>query len=105
MNYMNTIVIQRAEPMPGFQYDKMLELTQAHHAAYCCRYGYEYDAAIVKSTRHEVMQGGWEKIELIQEAMQKGYENIIWLDADTLITDFSTALLDAIQPNTIGAHW
>ena len=102
---MKTIVIQRAEPMPGFEYDKMLELTRAHHAAYCYQHGYEYDCKIEKSERHDIMNGGWEKIKLILEAMQSGYENIIWLDADTLITDVNIPLIDAIQPNKIGACW
>ncbi len=101
----DTVVIQRAEPMPSYQYDAMLALTQARHAAYCMLHRCEYDGQIIKSERYNIIQGGWEKIALIHEAMQKGYKNIIWLDADTLIVDTNTPLTDAIRPGKIGACW
>jgi nucleotide-diphospho-sugar transferase len=102
---MRTLVIQHAEPKVGYKYDAMLELTRDHHRAYCVKHGYDYDAEISIHPVYDIMNGGWAKIEMIQDALRSGYDNIIWLDADTLIIDTSVPLVDAIQQNKIGVCW
>jgi hypothetical protein len=102
---MNTIVIQHAEPLAGYRYDAMLELTRAHHQAYCDRHGYEYRAEISVHPSYNIMQGGWAKIEMLRDALSQGYEQVIWLDADTMIIDLQSELTDAIIHGKIGACW
>ena len=43
-------------------------------------------------------------MELIRQGL-RGYQSVVWLDADTLITDMETDLRDAIQLEKIGACW
>jgi hypothetical protein len=100
----DTILIQQIYPdTPGVA---MLELVKYHSEKYCQRHGYVYQCT-VENPRPDFdpLQGSWGKIELIREALELGYKNVIWLDADTLITDFNTDLRDAIQPGKIGACW
>jgi len=100
----NTVLIQQIYPdTPGV---KMLELTRAHHQAYCDKWDMDYWCEISNPLpTYDVALGSWGKIGLIFQAMDQGYRNIIWLDADTLIVDLQTDLRDAIQLNKIGACW
>lgn len=100
---MTSILIQQIYPdTPGV---KMLELTKAHHQAYCDKHGIDFLSIVDNPLPdYNVKLGSWAKVKLIQDALYK-YENVIWLDADTLIVDVETSLLDAIQKNKIGACW
>lgn len=85
---------------------KMLELTRAHHAAYCERWNMDYRPIIGNPVPHiPPGAGNWAKIELIRQALDEGYQYVAWLDADALIIDFETDLREAMQPNRIGACW
>lgn len=101
---MNAILIQQIYPdTAGVE---MLKLTEAHHAAYCKRHGFDYqcvyDNPIPDS---DPLKGSWGKVKLIKDALDEGYEYVIWLDADTLIVDMDTDLRDAIEFYQIGACW
>jgi hypothetical protein len=101
---MNAVLIQQIYPdTPGVA---MLEMVKEHSAEYCKRHDIAYwDFVLNPRSDFDPLQGSWGKIELIRRAMAEDYEYIIWLDADTLITDFNTDLRDAIQPGKIGACW
>jgi len=85
-------MILQAADTPDFS--GMLEDHQDRHAAYCKQHGYEYQALPM----HEGdWVGFWEKLVLIQESVKSGkYSHVIWLDADTIIADFSVGLADAL---------
>ena len=99
----DTILIQQV--YPGYGFEGMLTLTEAHHRDYCELYGMDYQAVYDEVFPHDPVIGSYAKIELIQRAMQQGYEYIIWLDADTLIKDISADLRDALVLKKIGACW
>lgn len=99
----NAILIQQV--YPGLGMEPMLELTGAHHQAYCDRHGIDYQCVIDKVLDHDPNLGAFAKIELIRRAMQAGYEYIVWLDADTLVIDPSVNPCTDIRPLHIGACW
>jgi hypothetical protein len=45
--------------------------------------------------------GGWNKIWLIQEALQKGYEYIAYLDTDAVVWDMDCDLRDALPADKL----
>ena len=98
----NAVLIQHSYPGP---FEKMLELTREHNNTYCNRYDFDYWLETFEKESLPMSQGAWLKIELIQRAMQQGYRDIVWLDADAMIVDVETDLRDAIQHNKIGACW
>lgn len=100
----NAILIQQV--FPGMGYEEMIELTRARNEAYCQKYSMDYEVLIgVMSAKYaDADKGAWVKIELIHRALFKGYQYIIWLDADAMIKDLNTDLREGCS-NGIGACW
>lgn len=100
----NAVLIQQIYPQHG--YSEIMELTRKHNENYCERHGFDYwhilDDVIKGRDAHD---GAWAKIELIKQALDKGYEYIVWLDADAMIKDVSVDLRDAVEFYKIGACW
>lgn len=97
----NAVLIQQAYPGKGFE--PMIELTRERNAEYCKRFSFDYEVHIdAVNPEWKMEQGGWAKLLLIQDALQKGYKYIVWLDADAMIYDLDTDLRDGC-PNGIGA--
>jgi hypothetical protein len=73
------VLIQQASG----QHAAMLEITAQRHADYCARHGITYWSLIgdVQFSR----SAHWNKIVLVQHALELGFETVAWLDADTLI--------------------
>jgi hypothetical protein len=100
---MKSILIQQVYPDLGFE--KMLELTQEHHKDYCERFGIVYQSIVGNPGDIPPEDGSWGKIELIRQAIADGYEQIVWLDADALIIDMDTNIMEGVQPDKIGVCW
>ncbi|MDB5342078.1 MAG: hypothetical protein JWP89_455 [Schlesneria sp.] len=59
----------------------MLNVTEPIHQAACARYGYDFVVEYLpKLPRHAC----WEKVRMVKDAIDKGYEHIVWIDADAL---------------------
>jgi hypothetical protein len=101
---MNALLIQQIYPdTPGVE---MLKLTEARHAEYCKRYGFDYMCLYENPVpEQDPLKGSWGKVRLISDALYDGYDYVVWLDADTLIVDFDADLRDAVVPFHIGACW
>jgi hypothetical protein len=99
----NAIVIQQAYPDQGFA--KLLELTQEHHKQYCEKHKLDYLAVFDYVYEHNTDYGAWAKVELIRKALHDGYDQVIWLDSDTLIKDTSVNVCDGVPDFGIGACW
>lgn len=99
----NAIIIQCATP----SYDgiKMMELTKERNEEYCKKHDFDFEYLVGDVLGRNIMLGGWDRIELIRRAMEKGYDYIVWLDADALIYDVDVDLREACQNNKIGACW
>ncbi len=105
----NAILIQQAwtGDVGGLgDYLPMLELTKERNKAYCEKWGFDFLPFVgtIDPKYSNVRQGGWVKIELILQALQKQYQYIVWLDPDTLIKDLMTDLREGC-PDGIGACW
>jgi len=75
-------------------YSPLLELTRTRNEEYCKRHDFDFLAIVGTADLKypDVRKGCWTKIELIQRAMEQGYEYIVWLDPDALIKDMDTDL-------------
>ena len=71
-----------------------LDLTRAHHEAYAHAHRMDYVCRYGAQTTDRAPH--WDKILLILLALRKGYEYIIWLDADTLIVNSERDLREAL---------
>lgn len=87
-----TILIQQA----GGRCVPLLDMTAGRHAAYCARHGITYWA--VQGDVQFSRPPGWNKIPLIQRALEMGFQNVVWMDADAVIVrdevDMRSALGD-----------
>jgi hypothetical protein len=62
----------------------------------------DYMAYFGDYSNRDVMTGGWSKIKMMIDCLEKGYEYIFYLDTDTAIVDFTTDLRDAFTDKYIG---
>jgi hypothetical protein len=62
----------------------------------------DYQVYFGDYTDRSVFTGGWDKIKLIQDALNRGYEYVFWIDTDAAIIDFSVDLRDAFTDKFIG---
>ena len=101
---MNAIIIQQAySPIINFKFSDMLRLTMQRHAAYAMSHKMDYLPLFGDYSDRSLFTGGWDKIKLIQEAIERGYEYVFWIDTDAAIVDFSVDLRDAfINQKLIG---
>ena len=99
----NAVIIQHTySNSPAFS--DMLRLTIQRHMAYATAYGMDYWAMQGGLQAERMAEAGaWAKIELIKMALEKGYEYVFWIDADSAIVDFKTDLRDAAKDIHIGA--
>lgn len=102
----NAVLIQQAYPVEKFpSYLEMLELTKEHNQKYCDFHGFDYWCEISENKDMPLGTGAWRKIEMILQALEDGYQYIVWLDTDAMIKDIDTDLRKAIEPGKIGACW
>ena len=99
----DAVLIQHVYPGAGFE--PMLELTKAHHAAYCEQHGFDYWCEVYEMPGYPMASGAWVKVDLLRKAINAGYKYIVWLDADAFIVDLKADLREAIAENKIGVCW
>lgn len=104
----NAILLQQAWDgnVAGLgDYRLMLELTRQRNEEYCKQHRFDFWPLVgtLDPKYSDVKRGGWVKIEMILDAMQKGYKYIVWLDPDTLIKDLEEDLRNGCDG--IGACW
>lgn len=84
----------------------MLELTEPRHREYCQKHGIHYKPVIGNPIPEIPPEAGnWARIKLIKDALEEGFEQVYWLDADTMIYDLETPLSEAVQTGKIGVCW
>lgn len=74
--------------------ESLLELTCRRHGAWARLKHLDYwwaHGRVCERSPH------WDKIALIKKALAVGYANVIWLDADTLVTDVSADPTSALN--------
>lgn len=73
----NTVVLQFGNGVAG----DMLNISHPIHRAACIRHGYDF---AVEHAAKLQRRPCWEKVRMVLEAIDRGYEHIIWVDADAL---------------------
>jgi len=74
-------------------YRPMLELVKDRHQAYADKWQMDYLTVIgAVKPEWEAWHGGWAKVELIRQMLEKDYQYVCWVDADAMIVDLNTDL-------------
>jgi hypothetical protein len=99
----DTILLQHV--YSNSEHARLIALTAPRTIRYCMKHKIDYRLVFgeVDGDNHD--GGHWANINLMRDYMDMGYENIIYLDADTMIADLDTDLRKAISPGMIGAVW
>jgi hypothetical protein len=71
----------------GPEYVRMLDLTADIHARYCSAWGAEFIAYREARPKKARRPPHWRKVEVIRKALDDGFEQVLWLDADSVIVD------------------
>lgn len=99
----NSVIIQHAFTY-GPEFTDMLRLTYQRHAAYALAHNFDYWHIIGGVHDYPIERGGWDKVKLIHDALEQGYEHIVWIDTDAAIINFECDLRDALPAGAcIGA--
>lgn len=77
----------------GEFFDSM-RLTYQRHATYAIVHQMDY-WHILGDMHPDKLRGGWDKIAIIQKALDAGYKYVFWVDADACIVDQAADLRDA----------
>lgn len=99
----DAIIIQQA--YSGSPYIHMIEFCYRRHVAYALRHGFDYMAFFgAMEQTEEPAHGGWEKLYMIRRALERGYNFVAHLDADTMIANLSVDLRGALRkmPYSVG---
>jgi hypothetical protein len=69
----------------GEYHERMLRTTRASHAAYCEHWSidYHYCDKVIPTGK----EPHWRKVTLMRDALHRGFDRVLWLDADTVIMD------------------
>jgi hypothetical protein len=95
----STVVLQVASG----RHIELLDISHDLHNRYCARHNYEFlsTRGRIPSPYPQARKPNWDKVVAILDAIRSGYTNIIWLDADTLVTGDAPAV-SAVRPGKIG---
>jgi ADP-heptose:LPS heptosyltransferase len=85
-----TMLLQQASG----RYTRMLDVSGSSHNAYAARHGLTFCA--VRGDLQCERAAHWNKVLLIQRALENGFELVVWLDADTLIVNLEADLREAL---------
>lgn len=72
--------------------DEIGSLTAGNHRAYALRHGYQFERF---TDYPSDVHPSWQKLLLVKERL-KNYDAILWLDADTIITNPTQSLCDIV---------
>jgi hypothetical protein len=98
----NAVLIQNCTPYPGVE---MMELTKSRHEAYCNKWNIDFHYFIGDILKRDIMKGSWDKIEIMRQMLEKGYQYVFFIDPDCIIYDGETDMREAVVKNKIGACW
>lgn len=101
----NAIILQQSNEEVignGGHFSDMIRLTMQRHAAYARAFKMDYQIYFGEPTDRNVWTGAWHKIKMIQDALERGYEYVFWLDTDAAIVDFNADLRNAFTDKFIG---
>lgn len=90
---------------------KYLDVALDNHQRYANKFGYDYifrnnlltERFFDKGSRSYLFQLGlyWQKIQAAKDALDEGYEWVLWVDPDILFTNFETRIEDLIAKHRL----
>jgi len=84
-------------------FSDMLRITMQRHAAYARAHQMDYVAYFGDYCQEKGLStGGWHKIKMILDYLEKGYKYIFWIDTDAAIVDLEADLREAFTDKFIG---
>jgi hypothetical protein len=96
----DTLILQHVFGKHG----RIIAMTVPRTIEYCLQHHIDYQMVL-----SDVVRDGnhvhWAHTYLIRDAMIRGYKNIIYWDADTLIADMGMDIKEAIVEDKIGSVW
>ena len=105
----NAIIVQTCWSVDNRQviwqgcYYETLRLTLMRHSAYARAQKFDYWIKM-GDIHPEYMTGAWSKCFLILEALEAGYQDVVYIDTDAAVMDFETDLRSALpEGKFIGA--
>lgn len=78
------LIIQSHTPRPD-QFEKYLALSRPIHEAYAKRCDADYELFV--GWKEADVNPTWNRLPMILDAFANGYEKVVWLDADTIVTN------------------
>jgi hypothetical protein len=81
----------------GMDFVRMLDLTADIHARYCAAWGVEFIAHREGRPRKTTRPLHWRKVDVIGEALDQGVDQVLWLDADSIIVDATVDLFSVCR--------
>jgi hypothetical protein len=99
----DTLLIQHV--YSNSEHGRLIAMSAERTILYCLKHHIDYHLVVGEVDGDNRDGGHWANICMMREAMNLGYKNIIYLDADTLIADLNTDLREAIVEDKIGAVW
>ena len=89
----DALIIQMCNSSGEF-FDSM-RLTYQRHATYALSHKMDY-WHIMGDMCPDRLRGGWDKVNIINKALEAGYEKIFWIDADACIVDMQADIRDGL---------
>lgn len=99
----NAVIIQQVYKYYWWDdFKPLIDFARPIHQAYADKWDMDY-LTVVGNVREdwEAWHGGWAKVELIRQMLEKGYDFVFWVDADCLIVDDGVDLREG-TPEGIG---
>ena len=81
-------------------HQKLLDLTSGIHRKYCQDHGFDYWCIYGVPRGLDGRHTYWAKVALLLQGIAAGYEQVVWLDADTLIVTE-----EDLPRHTLGMTW
>ncbi len=102
-NKNDTIIFQHI--LSNSEYMQAAEFTVPRALRYCRLHKMDYRLIVGRVTKYAGMDGHWEVPALFDDFLEQGYQNVIYFDSDTLISNLEPDMRTACVSGKIGAVW
>lgn len=79
----------------GKDYEEKIKYGKKSRQIYCDKHGYDYIENVSITRKNFPPQ--WEKLSMLKQYQQSNYDYLVWMDADTLITNMDIKLENIIN--------
>jgi hypothetical protein len=87
-----SLLIQSIGSNPNDTFRRWMEHTEPLHTQYADRHGADF--LFFAGEKDAALNPTWNRIPMFLDAFDKGYDKVVWLDADTLVIDQERSVFD-----------